>query len=166
MILKLSLLVSCAVLTMTAQEPVQPNLEGLKYSALAKSASIQGTVQFVVESDGIRLVSGHPMLVEAAQSNLEKWAQTHVFGIPLSVSYSFRLAEPKFIEVDEPIWDRFESFFLRLFHRPVTRRAKEYRSVHPDDYSPVFKSEVKDGHPTIEINIEEWNLCDNAMLSR
>jgi hypothetical protein len=166
MILKLSMLVSCAAFTMTAQEIVQPNLEGLKYPALAKSASIQGIIQFVVNSDGIRLVSGHPMLVAAAKSNLEKWAQTHVSDIPLSVSYSFRLADPKFIEVDEPILDKFDRFFLRLFHLPVTRRVKEYRCVHPEDYPPVFRSEVKDGHPSIEISVEEWNLCVNAMSSR
>jgi hypothetical protein len=166
MILKLSMLVWCVALTMSAQELVQPNLEGLKYTALAKSASIQGIVQFVVKSDGIRLVSGHPMLVEAAKSNLEKWAQTHVSDIPLSVTYSFRLADPTLIEVDEPIWNKLDRFFLGLFHRPVTRRAKEYRCVHPDDFPPVFKTEVKDGRPSIEINIEEWNLCANAMLSR
>ena len=152
--------------TLSAQDIAQPNLEGLKYSALAKKASIQGIVKFVVKSDGIRLVSGHPMLVEAAQSNLEKWAQTHVSDIPFSVTYSFQLADPTLIEADEPIWNKLDRFFLRLFHRPVIRRAKEYRCVHPDDFPPVFKSEVKDGRPSIEINIEEWNLCANAMLSR
>jgi hypothetical protein len=119
------------IFALSAQELVQPNLDGLKYSALAKSASIQGIVQFVVKSDGIQLVSGHSMLVEAAKSNLEKWAQAHVSDIPLSVIYSFRLAEPKFIEVDEPIWDKFNRFFLRLFHLHVTEELRNIAAFIP-----------------------------------
>jgi hypothetical protein len=72
MILKLSILVSYATLTITAQELVQPNLDGFKYPPLARSARIAGTVQLVVGSDGVQVISGHPMLVAAAKSNLEK----------------------------------------------------------------------------------------------
>ena len=50
------------------------NLDGFKYPALARSARIGGTVQFLVKSDGIQLLSGHNLLVPAARSNLEKWA--------------------------------------------------------------------------------------------
>jgi hypothetical protein len=74
MILKLSMLASWAVLTMTAQGVVQPKLDGFKYPKLAQAARVQGTVQFLVKSDGVQLLSGHPMLAAAARSNLEKWA--------------------------------------------------------------------------------------------
>ena len=60
MILKLSMLALWAALTMTAQELVQPNLDGFKYPALARAARIQGSVEFVVKSDRIQLLSGHP----------------------------------------------------------------------------------------------------------
>ncbi len=73
MILKLFILASCGVLTMTAEGLVQPNLEGFKYPELARSARVGGTVKFVVTSGGIQLLSGHPLLAPAAKSNLEKW---------------------------------------------------------------------------------------------
>jgi len=65
MILRLSMVLSCGVLAMTAQEPVQPNLDGFRYPVLARSARIKGSVEFVVNSDGVRLV--HPMLAAIAK---------------------------------------------------------------------------------------------------
>ena len=49
------------------------------YPALAKSARIQGTVRFtaVIGKDGtiqnLQLVSGHPMLVQAATDAVKQW---------------------------------------------------------------------------------------------
>jgi hypothetical protein len=155
MILKLSMLVSCTLLTMTAQELVQPNLVGFRYPALARAARIQGTVQFVVKSEGVQLLSGHPMLAAAARNNLEQWAVPNHTNTPLSVTYVFRLREParQIVEVDEPIGNGFDRFFLRIFRRPVTRRGQEYR-FDSKDSPPVFKNETKDGIPSIEIEIE------------
>jgi len=147
--------------SLAAQEPVRPNLEGLKYPVVARFNGIQGTVELVVKSDGIQLVSGHPLLVAAAKSNLEKWATPRASGTSLLVTYVFRLTDSAVenVEVDEPIGNKFDRFFLRFFHRPVTRRIKEYRCVYPEDYSPAVKSEVKDGRPSIEMNIEARYLC-------
>jgi hypothetical protein len=161
MILKLSMLVSCAVLTMTAQELVQPNLDGFKYPARARSARIGGTVQFSVKSDGIQLVSGHRLLVPAARNNLEKWAIRYASDMPLSVVYIFRLTDEvttKIVEVDQPIGNGFDRFFLRLFRRPVTRQIKRW-DCHPKDTPAVYKNETKDGLPSIEIEIESGALC-------
>jgi hypothetical protein len=162
MFLRLSLLVSCAALTMTAQELVQPALEGFKYPALARSARIQGPVQFVVSSNGIQVVSGHPLLAAAAKSNLEKWAIPYASDTPLSVTYSFRLTTDtggQIAEVDEPIGDRFDRFFLRLFHRPVTRKIEEYSCIQPEYYQPVIKSEMEGGLQTIKIDVKAGNPC-------
>ena len=157
MILKLFMVASWAVVTMTAQELVQPNLDGLKYPVIAKSARIQGSVQYVVKSDGIQLVSGHPMLAAAAKSNLEKWAMPHAIGTPLSVTYVFRLTIPDDIpiEVDEPIGDQFDRLFLRLLHLPVTRRVKKYTCTEPKESLRFFKRETKDGLPRVEITVED-----------
>jgi hypothetical protein len=92
MILKLSMLVLNATLTMTAQETLQPNLDGFKYPPLARSAGIGGTVQFLVKSDGVQLLSGHQFLVPAAKNNLEKWAVPYASDTPLSVTYHFSVA--------------------------------------------------------------------------
>jgi len=162
MILKLSMVVSYAVLTMTAEELVQPDLDGFKYPVLARSARIQGTVEFVVKSDGIKLLSGHPMLAAASKSNLEKWAVPHVSDTPLSITYIFRLADREFLEVDEPIGDRFELFFLRLFGRPVTRRATEEVCQVPKDRPATSKNETSDGLESIEIDVESASPCLNT----
>ena len=156
MIPKLFMLASCAVLTMTAQETIQPILDGLKYPVIAKSARIQGTVQFIIKSAGIQLVSGHPMLAAAAKSNLEKWAVPYTKSTPLSVTYVFRLTIPDDIpiEVEEPIGDRFDRFFLRLLHLPVTRRIKKYACTESRESSPIFKSETRDGLPSVEVTVD------------
>ena len=142
MILKLSTLVSWAVLTMTAQELVRPDLDGFKYPVIARSARIQGTVEFVVNSDGLHLVSGNPMLVAAAKSNLEKWAIPYVSGTPLSITYHFRVKDPatRIAEVDRPIGDSFDRFFLRLLRRPTTRRVKEWECVSRETIWLVSKT--------------------------
>jgi hypothetical protein len=167
MILKLSMLVSCAALTIGAQELVQPNLDGFKYPALARSARIEGTVEFVVKLDGIQLLSGHPMLAAVAKSNLEKWAAHYTVYAPLSVTYVFRLRETDMpiIEASEPIGDGFHRFFLRLFHRPLTRRVIEQHCVDSDDSSVGFKNVTKNGFQSIEIDIEAVARCVQANVA-
>ena len=163
MILKLFMLASWAVMTLTAQEPVQPNLDGLRYPVLARSARIQGTVEFLVKSDGIQLVSGHPILAAAAKSNLEKWAVPHASDTPLSVTYIFHLTNGEQItEADEPIGDRFDRFFLRIFHLPVSRRVKKYSCIEPKDHNRVLKSEMNGGLQSIEIDVESGASCLNT----
>lgn len=52
------------------------------YPPLAKQARIQGTVRFtaVIGTDGtiesLQLISGHPLLVEAAEEAVEQWVYT------------------------------------------------------------------------------------------
>jgi hypothetical protein len=98
--------VSWVALTITGQELVKPNLDGFKYPPLPRSARLGVAVQLLVNSDGIQLVSGHPMLPPAARSNLEKWAIPYASDTPLSVTYIFRLTEEgttKIVEIDQPI---------------------------------------------------------------
>jgi TonB family protein len=63
------------------------------YPALAKQARIQGTVHFqvIIGTDGIvrsvQLISGHPLLVEAAKNAIQQWVYrpTLVDGDPVEV---------------------------------------------------------------------------------
>ncbi len=63
------------------------------YPPLAKQARIQGTVRFtaVIGTDGtirdLRLISGHPLLVSAAQDAVKQWAYqpTLLNGEPVEV---------------------------------------------------------------------------------
>lgn len=148
------------VLTMSAQELVQPNLDGFKYPRLAQAARIQGTVQFVVKSEGIQLLAGHPMLVPAARTNLEGWTVPYASSTPLSVTYNFRLAPgARIVEVDQPIGDRFDRFFLRLFHRPTTRRIKAQDCLPYRDSPVRVNNKTKDGLRIVEIDIEAMEMC-------
>lgn len=157
LMLAVSILICFMALTMTAQELVQPNLDGFEYPVLARSARIQGAVQFVVTSDGIRLLSGHPMLAPIAKNNLEKWAVPYTFSTELRVTYNFGLTGTQMVEVNEPIGDRFDRFFRRLFHLPVTRKVKT--CVDSEDSSVGFKNETKDGLSSIEIDVETGSRC-------
>ena len=96
------------------------------------------------------------MLAAAAKSNLEKWAMPQASDTALSVTYVFRLTIPDdiLIEVDEPIGDQFDRFFLRLLHLPVTRRGKKYTCTESRESSPIFKSETRDGLPSVEVTVE------------
>ncbi len=147
--------------SLAAQEPVRPNLEGFKYPPIARSARLGGTVQFLVNSDGVQLLSGHWLLVPSARSNLEKWAIPYASDTPLSVTYVFRPTGEvtiETVEVDRPIGSAFDRFFLRLIRRPVTRRVKE-KVCLPKDTPPVYKTETKDGLPSIEIEIGGGSTC-------
>jgi len=142
---------------------IRPNLDGFNYPALARAARIQGTVQFVVKSDGVQLLSsGHPILAAAAKRNLEKWATAYVSDAPLSVTYIFRLTAGtgmQVMEAEEPIGDSFERFFLRLFRRPVTRRVKKEVCVDSKDSPAGFRNGTQGGLPTVEIDIEAGAFC-------
>jgi hypothetical protein len=156
--------------SLAAQEPVRPNLDGFKSPTLARQARIQGAVEFVVKSDGVQLLSGHPLLAATAKSNLEKWAVPYASDTPLSVTYIFRLKEPdmQIGEAGEPIGDGFHRFFLRLFHRPLTRRVMEQRCIDSNDSSVGFKNGTKDGVQSIKINIEATEMCletDTALIA-
>ena len=115
----------------------------------------------MVDYKGCTLLAGHPLLDAVAKSNREKWAVPDASETPLSVTYTFRLADPKFIEVDEPIGDKFDRFFLRLFRRPVTRRVKGQVCVGPK-FNPVsyaYTNESKDGIQSIRLGIEADSPC-------
>jgi hypothetical protein len=162
LILKSFMLAYWMGVTVFAQDPIRPNLDGFRYPALAHSAMIQGTVQFVVKSEGVQLLSGHPMLAAAAKSNVEKWATRYVSDGPLSATYIFRLRAgtgTQIVEAEEPIGNSFERFFLWLFHRPVTKRVKKEVCVHSEDSPPRFRNGTKDGLRTVEIDIEVAAFC-------
>jgi hypothetical protein len=147
--------------SLAAQGPVRPNLDGFKYPALARSARIAGTVEFLVNSNGVQLLSGHQFLVPAAKTNLEKWAVAYASDTPLSVTYIFRLTDEvttKIVEVDRPIGSGFDRFFRRLLRRPVTRRVKTW-DCHPKETPALYKNEMKDGIPNIEIEIGSGAMC-------
>jgi hypothetical protein len=160
-VLRWIIFASWPVLTLAAQDQIQPDLEGLRYPALARAARIQGTVQFVIEAGRAQLALGHPFLVGAAKANLGKWATAPVSDKSLTVTYDFRLTDVARddIEVEEPIGDAFDRFFLRLFHRPVKRRIATYVCHAPREHTAVRSSADENGRPTVEIEIASEGPC-------
>jgi hypothetical protein len=66
---------------------------GPLYPALARQARIQGEVQLEVTTDGTRVVGskvlgGHPLLVKAADENVQTW--TFIYHEPLTFTVVFR----------------------------------------------------------------------------
>lgn len=160
LVLRWILFAAWPVFTLAAQDQIQPNLEGLSYPALARSARIEGKVRFAIEAGQAQLVSGHPMLVGAAKANLERWATAPVSDKSLTVVYDFRLDDVASIEVEEPIGDAFDRFFLRLFRRPVMRKIITY-ACHPapKEHTTVRSSADENGHLTVEIDIASEVPC-------
>jgi hypothetical protein len=104
---KRTLLVPCLLLSMVAYCSLAvsqhssnlPDVIGAAvplYPPLARAAKVQGTVILTVLVEGgkvqaTKLVSGHPMLSQAAQSNLETWKLVSMPARTFSVTYLYKL---------------------------------------------------------------------------
>lgn len=67
------------------------------YPPLARAARLQGAVVLTVEVEGgkvqsTRIVSGHPMLSRAAESNLATWKLVSMPAKTFSVTYRYKLS--------------------------------------------------------------------------
>ncbi len=91
-------------LLLPAQRSADPcvlHLESLNYNPLARQARIQGKVQVLVtiSSQGrvlsARASSGHRLLRQEAENNVQKWVFSPSEERTLEVSYEFRLEEPE-----------------------------------------------------------------------
>jgi hypothetical protein len=126
------------------EEPkIKVNVEGFQYLPVARSASIQGDVSFAVSASGVKMTSGHPLLAYAAQANLQTWDLPPLKGKYL-VRYHFVLTDFEPRRQMEPIGNRFDRFFLRLFRVPTARpvvgcplpetRVRQANTRDGDDY--------------------------------
>ena len=88
-----------------------------------------------------------------AQDNLEKWSRIAI-GQCFSAVYNFSLTNdpPDAVTAEKSIGNSFDRFFLRLFHRPVTRTVV-MRYVYHDRVRQSVES-GENGCPVIEINVE------------
>jgi len=86
--------------TQRSGNPCVFHLESLNYNPLARQARIQGKVQVLVtvSSDGrvvsARAGSGHRLLRQEAENNVQKWVFSPGEERTFEVSYEFRLEEP------------------------------------------------------------------------
>jgi len=157
--IKRLLLVCCAAVAAWAQSPIRPDLEGLLYPPLARSARIEGQVRFVIKAGDIQLVSGHPILVPISKANMEKWAIRQAADKQLWVTYTFRLNPNRYVEKRELVGDSVDRFFLRLFHRSVWRTVKLEVCDNRSGTVNVVNG-IAEGHPSIEIEVRADMACE------
>ncbi len=159
--MKWLLLACCSILPCAGQTPVQPNLDKLVYPPLARAARIQGTVRFAVNAGEVQLIYGHPILVGAAKANVESWATIKASDSQFFVNYVFRLAAapPKVVESEKLRGDAFDRFFLRLFHKPVTRKVTYEVCDASGETSTNFTIGIFDDRPIIEVDVTAQVSC-------
>jgi outer membrane biosynthesis protein TonB len=103
-VLRICLFISLLVCYSTAlsQQPqALPDVIGAAvplYPPIARAANLQGTVVLSVTVEGGRvqstkLVSGHPLLSRAAESNLGTWELVSMPAKTFAVTYSYKLSE-------------------------------------------------------------------------
>ena len=101
------------------EEPkISVNLEGFRYPPIARWARIQGDVVFQVRTPDVDLVIGQLFLTSTAQANLQTWDLSPFAGSYV-VRYHFILTDPGTKRQMEPIGNKFDRFFLRLFGAPT-----------------------------------------------
>jgi hypothetical protein len=156
---------TCLVATaLCAQAPIQPDLEKLYYPALARSARIQGTVKFTANHGDIELVSGHPMLVQAAKNNLQTWAPSQGLDAELAVSYIFRLRPLDLVEQEEPIGNPVSRAFRRLFRMRTTRIVK-LANCNDKRIATSFRESTQGDRRMVEVTIEAGATCVETQSS-
>jgi hypothetical protein len=146
-----------AALSANAQSELSPDLTGLRYPPLANAARIEGSVEFLRGSGDFKPVSGHPMLIASARSNLERWKNSLSKDIPVSVTYRYHLLEPRIVEEKVPIGNSVERFFLRILLRPTNRKVSG--CAQPVDPAPRFQITRDAGRDIIEIIVEAEKRC-------
>ena len=145
-------------------QQLHPSIDGAVYPPLARQARIQGPVKFAVSvaegKPSITLISGHPVLVNAAKQALQKWSFDGVADGEYRINYVYQLDESGFDIVTETRkqGNALDRFFLRMFRRPTTvkqevcvaRPAKVTASAETVDGFPGATVVVQAGVPCLE----------------
>ena len=162
--IKVLMALCSAAVAMQARETFQPDLSGLVYPVLAKSARMQGLVKFSVKDGKITLISGHPILVQNAKQNLERWALEIPSSDEFRVNYSFLLTDEsttKIVETEQPIGDAFDRLFLRIFRRSTTRRVPtiERDVLKENENVTSWQAAMADELPLISVMVSTGVPC-------
>jgi hypothetical protein len=84
-----------------ADLPCVTHVESLVYEPFARMTAIAGDVKLQVDVDELgnvsaeHVVSGHPLLLQEAEKNIKLWRFKPGHTATLSVTYEFRLVEPR-----------------------------------------------------------------------
>jgi hypothetical protein len=125
-----------ASLEMLAQDNsgVVGKIESIRFSPLTRQAKIQGDVRLRSGPDGVRVISGHPLLTDIAVDSLK--ALGKISDGEVEATYHFVLidnTETRLIHREEQRGNRFTRFFLRLFRMKTVRVVDHYHECveHP-----------------------------------
>jgi len=105
------------------------------YPPLARQARIQGDVRLSSGPEGVKVISGHPLLIPPALDSLKKL--TNVWTTQTDIIYHFVLVDPGTRVVRETVkrGDAFDRLFLRLFRmktEKVIERSECVQSSPPN----------------------------------
>jgi hypothetical protein len=114
------LLLGSVVFAQQEKPELRVNLDNLRYPPLAASAAIQGDVAIEVSGTGQKLVNGHPLLAQAARSNLEAWTLPPLEDGKYEIKYSFKIIASMKQETVLS-GDKLGRFFLRLVGAPTKK---------------------------------------------
>ena len=123
-----------APLATYGQERMLSSVEAMRFPRLPRMARIQGDVRLHSGSDRITLVSGHPLLDQAAIDNLKEIGQ--LIEGKSEVLYHFVLVDEAEIRVTKTTvkrGNRFERIILRAF---LMKTEKVVESTDSNDENP------------------------------
>jgi hypothetical protein len=152
-----------------AQVPLAvPNLRGLVYPNLARSAGTQGTVHGVAYSkDGktmVEISGGHPLLVRVAQENAATW-DFRGWSAPVWFEYQFTLTPERWENKRVLKAGRLGRLFLRLRKAP-TYKDEKYCSSSTDTQVDASQASIigPDGsfHDGILVEVRTQRHCLNT----
>ncbi len=137
----------------TSEEELRPKILSVFYPALAKAAGVQGDVRLRVDSNGVALVSGPPLLREAAIENAKSLGLRPGSGL----TYHFVLFANTIIPASMSVkrGDAFDRFFLRMFGLK-TEKVVRYNQCVDGAARP---NDVKVAADTIDIWINAGAMC-------
>jgi hypothetical protein len=138
------------------------NVGGFRYPPIARSARIQGDVIFQVGTTDVDLIIGNLLLASAAQVNLQTWDLPPFKGDYL-VRYHFNLTGPGTKRQVEPIGDRVDRFFRRLFRAPIKRVIEVCDDA---SHTRVRQTVTREGGDyVIDVAVTDMSRCTNTEVS-
>lgn len=124
----IALLLAGAAYAQDLEDGLRSQIAGVRYNRLAEAARVQGDVQLEVNSGGVVVVSGRPLLVQTAVESAKAFgpmqSQPH-----LDVTYHFVLVDTADVRAPTTVkrGNAFERAVLRMLWLRTEKAGLEYQ---------------------------------------
>ena len=134
----------------------------IRYPPLAAAARVQGDVRLRSGPEGVVLIGGPPLLVQAAMEGVKSLGRLSDLG-DTEVVFHYSLVEPSVHEVTVRVkkGHAFDRLFLRVLGFKTEKTVKERECV---DTEPPPENRIDSTKAPIEVWVYHRNLC-HAMVS-